>query len=206
MSAAQAYVLIVEDDPDIQRLLKTTLAYNGYRVLTAPNGYEGLQAIQQERPELVIADIMMPRMDGFGLINRLRLNPDTRELPVVIITATYVAPEDREFAQNIGATRFIQKPIDLEEFLQVIRDVLEQGTHAGPEPLKESDFYDGYRKRLESKLEQRNVQIARYELLLASTLSSEEHLAVQASLARARSDRQEIMNLLEQVRGHTKED
>jgi DNA-binding response OmpR family regulator len=205
MDSTGPYVLIVEDDPDIQRLLKTTLSFNGYRVLTAPNGYEGLKAIEQERPALVIADIMMPKMDGFGLVNRLRIHPDTRELPVVIITATYVAPEDQEFAQNIGATRFIQKPIDLEHFLEVIRDVLEQGVSAAPEPPKGFDFYDGYRTRLEVKLEQRNVQIARYEFLLSSTLSSEEHLAVQASLTRALSDRQEIKLLLEEVRQHLKE-
>lgn len=204
MNSAAPYVLIVEDDPDILRLLKTTLSFNGYRVKTAPNGYEGLQTIEKERPELVIADIMMPKMDGFGLVNRLRLHPDTRELPVVIITATYVAPEDKEFAQNIGATRFIQKPIDLEEFLEVIRDVLEKGAPA-TQPPQDFDFYDGYRKRLEAKLEQRNVQIGRYEFLLSSTLSSEEHLAVQASLARALSDRQEIKLLLDEVREHLKE-
>jgi DNA-binding response OmpR family regulator len=204
MNSSAPYVLVVEDDPDILRLLKTTLSFNGYRVKTAPNGYEGLQVIERERPELVIADILMPRMDGFGLVNRLRIHPDTRDLPVVIITATYVAPEDKEFAQNIGATRFIQKPIDLEEFLEVIRDVLEKGAPAR-EPPKDFDFYEGYRKRLQAKLEQRNVQIARYEFLLSSTLSSEEHLAVQASLTRALSDRQEIMLLLEEVREHLKD-
>ncbi len=204
MNSAAPYILIVEDDPDIQRLLKTTLSFNGYRVRTAPNGMEGLQVIRTERPELVIADIMMPKMDGFGLVNRLRLHPDTRELPVVIITATYVAPEDKEFAQNIGATRFIQKPIDLEEFLEIIRDVLENGAPA-TQPPKDFDFYEGYRTRLEVKLEQRNVQIARYEFLLSSTLPSEEHLAVQASLTRALSDRQEIRLLLDEVRRQMKE-
>lgn len=199
MNAGQGYLLIVEDDPDILELLKTTLTFNGYRVFTARNGNEGLEAIQKERPALVIADIMMPKLDGFGLVNRLRINPETRDMPVVFITATYVAPEDKEFAQNIGATSFIQKPIDLEEFLRTIRDLLRQGAPVALEPLKDFDFYDGYRKRLEAKLDQKIAQITRQEFLLKSTLSDEERLAIQASLSRAIKDREELELLLQQI-------
>ncbi len=200
MKAPPAYVLIVEDDPDILKLLQTTLTYNGYRVLTARNGYEGLEAVKTERPQLVIADIMMPKLDGFGMVNRLRINPETREIPVVVITATYVTPEDRDFAQSIGATRFVQKPIDLEDFLGVIRELLEQGAHLGPGPLKDVDFYRGYRERLEAKLEQRKAQIARFRALLVGTLSDEERIEIQASLNRAVNDGVEIKLLLEQIR------
>jgi DNA-binding response OmpR family regulator len=199
MNTGQGYLLIVEDDPDILELLKTTLTFNGYRVSTARNGYEGLEAVRKERPELVVADIMMPKLDGFGLVNRLRINPETRDIPVVFVTATYVAPEDRKFAQNIGATSFIQKPIDLEEFLRTIRVLLTQGAPVALEPLKDFDFYDGYRKRLEAKLEQKIAQIAREELLLESTVSGEEHHAIQASLGRAIKEREELELVLEQI-------
>src|SRR5512146_3397891 len=131
MDAAQGYLLLVEDDPDILNLLKTTLDFNGYRVVTTHNGQEGLEAVQHERPAMVVADIMMPRLDGFGLVNRLRIDPATRAIPVVLVTATYVTPEDQQFAQNIGATRFIQKPIDLELLLGTIHELLTQGTHMG---------------------------------------------------------------------------
>src|SRR5512138_2970675 len=127
MSAQPGYLLIVEDDPDILKLLKATLTFRGYRVATACNGREGLEAVQQEHPALIIADIMMPQLDGFGLVHRLRINPETRGIPVVFITATYVAREDREFALNIGATRFLQKPVDLEKFLATIAELLAQG-------------------------------------------------------------------------------
>ncbi len=200
MNTAQGYVLIVEDDPDILNLLKTTLTFHGYRVLTAHNGYEGLEAIQKECPEVVIADIMMPKLDGFGLVNRLRINPATREVPVVVITATYVGPEDREFAQKIGATRFIQKPIDLEKFLETIRELLKQGAPCVREPLKDFDFYDGYRRRIEAKLDQKNAQIARDELLLHRALSDQESRAIQVSLNRAINDREELSLLIEQIR------
>ncbi len=200
MDAGQAYLLLVEDDPDILILLQTTLMFNGYRVLTARNGYEGLEAIEKERPQIVIADIMMPKLDGFGLVNRMRIHPETRDIPVVIITATYIAPEDREFAQNIGATRFIQKPINLEDFLETVRQLVEEGAPVAPEPLKGFDFYDGYRKRLEAKLEQKTSQIARDELLLRNSLTSDDRTEIQASLVRTRHERDELNILLDQIR------
>ena len=126
MSPRSGYLLIAEDDPDILKLLHTTLTFRDYRVITAPNGKDGLEIIRKELPALVIADIMMPKLDGFGLVHRLRINPATRNIPVIFITATYVAPEDKEFALTIGVTRFIQKPVDLEMLLQVIAELMDQ--------------------------------------------------------------------------------
>src|SRR6266540_506740 len=168
MNAGTDYLLIVEDDPDILKLLDATLTFRGYRVITARNGKEGLEAIKVKRPAIVIADIMMPKLDGFGLAHRIRINPETRDIPVVFITATYVAREDREFALHIGATRFLQKPVDLEKFLITIAELLEQGMPAVIKPLNEFDFYDEYRRRLEAKLEEKTKQIARDEHLLVT--------------------------------------
>ncbi|HLE92409.1 MAG TPA: response regulator [Anaerolineales bacterium] len=198
MNTGTGYLLIVEDDPDILKLLDTTLTFRGYRVITAHNGKEGLEVIQGERPAIVIADIMMPKLDGFGLVHRLRINPETRDIPVVFITATYVAAEDREFALNIGATRFIQKPVDLEDFLRMITELLEQSTPVRIEPLKEFDFYDEYRKRLEAKLAEKNTQIARDEYLLG-TPSAKEDQFLRASLRRAIGEREELELLLDQI-------
>ena len=198
MNTGTGYLLIVEDDPDILKLLDTTLTFRGYRVITAHNGKEGLEVIQGERPAIVIADIMMPKLDGFGLVHRLRINPETRDIPVVFITATYVAAEDREFALNIGATRFIQKPVDLEDFLRMITELLEQSTPVRIEPLKEFDFYDEYRNRLEAKLAEKNTQIARDEYLLG-TPSAKEDQFLRASLRRAIGEREELELLLDQI-------
>jgi CheY-like chemotaxis protein len=199
--SAQGYLLIVEDDPDILELLDTTLTFRGYRVIKARNGAEGLEVIQKQRPAVVIADIMMPRLDGFGLVHRIRLNPETRDIPVVFITATYVAPEDREFALNIGATRFIQKPVDLEHFLTTVAELLEQGMPVRIEPLNEFKFYDGYRRRLELKLDEKERQIARDEQLLKTYLD-EDNEFLQASLRQARNERDELRLLLVQIREH----
>jgi DNA-binding response OmpR family regulator len=198
MNKGQDYLLIVEDDRDISRLLDAALTFRGYRVIVAHNGQEALEVIQIKRPAIVITDIMMPKLDGFGLVHRLRIHPETCDIPVVFITATYVAPEDREFALNIGATRFIQKPVDIEKFVSIVADVLKQDTPPVIEPLKELQFFEGYRRRLEIKLEQKNKQIAREEHLLG-THSKAEDQQLQASLRLAKRERDELGLLLEQV-------
>ena len=198
MNKGQDYLLIVEDDRDISRLLDAALTFRGYRVIVAHNGQEALEVIQIKRPAIVITDIMMPKLDGFGLVHRLRIHPETCDIPVVFITATYVAAEDREFALNIGATRFIQKPVDVEKFVGIVADVLKQEAPPVIEPLKELQFFEGYRRRLEIKLEQKNKQIAREERLLG-THSKTEDPHLRASLRLAKRERDELGFLLEQV-------
>jgi DNA-binding response OmpR family regulator len=198
MDAGSGYLLVVEDDPDILKLLRTTLTYRGYRVVGARNGREGLTAIQNECPAIVIADIMMPRLDGFGMVHRLRLDPKTRVIPVIFITATYVTPDDKEFALTIGATRFIQKPIDLDNFLETVEDLLHQEVQVEVEPLTEFDFYNGYRQRLEAKLKEKNKQIARDEHLLG-TRADERNESLHAALRHSIVERDELNHLLDQV-------
>ena len=199
MNGGQGYLLVVEDDPDILILLEKTLTIKGYRVITACNGVEGLEMIHKERPALVIADIMMPKIDGFGLVHRLRIDPETRTIPVIFVTVTYIAREDREFALNIGATRFIQKPIDFEQFLKTIAELLEQEETVALEPLDEFEFYTGYGKRLEAKLKQKITQIEDDKRLLETTSSKEEKRFLQASLELAYNEQEEIKYLLEQI-------
>ena len=118
--------MVVDDIPDILKLLDATLQFKGYRVVTASNGQEALEAIERERPALVIADILMPQMDGFSLLHRIRLDPETRMIPVVFLSATYVAAEDKDFARALGVTRFIEKPVDQYEFAFKVRKVLDK--------------------------------------------------------------------------------
>ena len=198
MDSTHDYLLIVEDDPDILKLLDATLTFKGYRVITARNGTEGLEVIRVKRPSIVITDIMMPKLDGFGLVHRIRISPETRDIPVVFITATYVAREDREFALTIGATRFIQKPVDLEKFLATIAELLEQELHVVVQPLNELDFYSEYRHRLEIKLDEKLKQIAREENLVMNEPDNEDS-SLRASLRHAIIERDELTLLLSQI-------
>jgi DNA-binding response OmpR family regulator len=195
MNMTSGYILIVEDVPDILRLLEETLKFKGYRAVTAFNGQEALEKIQKERPALIITDIMMPKLDGFGLVHRLRINPETRNIPVIFLTATYVALEDKAFALNIGATRFIEKPVNFERFLGTIQELLTQEAPVDPPQMSEAEFYEGYRQRLEQKLTQKNTQIARDERLL-TTISEEEKGTFRASLQMAMNERDELQRLL----------
>ena len=203
MSTKQGYLLVVDDIPDILKLLDATLQFKGYSVVTARDGQEALEAIQKERPALVIADILMPRMDGFNLVHHLRLDPNTRDIPVIFLSATYVAQEDKDFALSIGVTRFIEKPVNLAEFLPVVEDLLAQGRHTTHELLDEFEFYDGYRKRLEIKYHQKITQIAR-DLHLLETLSEAEKPTFEATLQQAIKERDEIQLLLDQIRERLK--
>jgi CheY-like chemotaxis protein len=191
-------LLIVEDIPDILTLLKATLEFKGYRVVTARNGEEALEAVEQERPAIIVTDILMPKMDGFSLVHRLRIDPKTRDIPVIFLSATYVAPEDKAFALTLGVTRFIEKPVNFDEFLPAISDLLIQGDKSAQQPLDETEFYEGYRKRLETKLLHKNTQISRAEHLL-ETIAEEEKASFQASLRQAHEERKEIQKLLDQI-------
>jgi CheY-like chemotaxis protein len=198
MGTPKGYLLVVEDIPDILNLLDTTLKFKGYQVVTARDGQEALDIIRREHPALIITDILMPKMDGFNLVHRLRIDPETRKIPVIFLSATYIAPEDKDFALNIGVTRFVEKPVDMADFLPLVAELIEQGAPSSREPLTEPDFYEGYRKRLETKLEQKYIQITRAESLF-DTLTEEERPAFIASLQRAISERDEIQLLLDQI-------
>jgi len=199
MTDQTRYLLVVEDIPDILNLLEATLKFKGYRVVTARNGEEALEALQKERPALIITDILMPKMDGFNLVHRLRINPETRTIPVVFLSATYVAPEDKSFAHSIGVNRFIEKPVDLVKFLPIIERILAQGENVPIPSLSEAEFYEGYRKRLEIKLRQKMVQISRDEHILVN-LTEEERASIKGSLSAAINEREEIQKLLDQIR------
>lgn len=198
METNKGYLLVVEDIPDILTLLDTTLKFKGYRVVTARNGQEAYELLQKEQPALVVTDILMPKMDGFSLVHRLRLDPKTRGIPVMFLSATYVAPEDKAFALTIGATRFMEKPVVLEEFLPMIEELLNKPAPQHAEPISEEDFYIGYRKRLDIKLAEKNTQITRAEGLL-KTVSEAEKESFSLSLYQAVNERKEILRLLEEI-------
>ncbi len=120
-------LLVVEDVPNILELLEVTLRFKGYPVITARNGEEALEKIDVQIPALVITDILMPKMDGYALVQRLRGNPRLSRIPIIFLSATYVAPDDREFAMRLGAVRFLEKPVDTEKFLLTVDEVLRDG-------------------------------------------------------------------------------
>jgi CheY-like chemotaxis protein len=168
-------------------MLETTLRYKGYRVITAANGEDGLERVKEELPSLIITDILMPRMDGFALAQQLRTEVRTRKVPIIIISATYITPEDKDFALKLGISRFIEKPIDTEDFLLSIAEVLTEGRKVPTTPLTQRVFNVGYRERLENKLRYKLSQINRIERLLRS-LPEEQRQSFELMLVEAQND------------------
>ncbi len=199
MNTKQGYLLVVEDIPDILHLLNTTLTFKGYRVETACDGQEALELIEREPADLIVTDILMPRMDGFILVHSLRTHPETRDIPVIFLSATYIDPEDKAFALTIGVTHFIEKPVNFDEFLPTIAELLKRGKTAPSGNINEIEFYQGYLKRLKIKLDHKTKQIARDQRLM-ETPTAGDKLHLEASLQTAIRERQEIQHLLEETR------
>lgn len=191
-------LLVVEDVPNILELLTVTLRFKGYPVITAGNGEEALEMIAKERPALIITDILMPKMDGYAFVQQLRTDIKTHDIPVIFLSATYTTPEDKTFALSLGAARFIEKPIDTEDFLLTIAELLTQGPSTIPQPLEDAEFYIGYRERLENKLRHKNTQITRTERLL-TTLPKDQIPSFKQLLDQAIQDRNQIKAELEAI-------
>lgn len=191
-------LLIVEDVQHILQLLEVTLRFKGYPVVTARNGQEALEKIEQEHPALIITDILMPKLDGFAMVHRLRTNPKTNHIPIIFLSATYVTPEDKQFGLSLGAIRFLEKPVDTEELLLTVAEVLTSGPSTAPQPLDEREFYMRYRERLENKLRHKIGQIQRTERLLES-LPEDQKPSFRSLLEEARGHRDEIQHELDDL-------
>ena len=198
MTIPKGTILVVEDMTQIRGMLEVTLRFEGYPVDSAGNGQEALEKVEADKPSLIITDILMPKMDGFAMVYHLRKNPETRSIPVIFLSATYVTKEDKDFALSLGAVRFLEKPIDTADFLLTIGEVLAEGPGTAPLPLGEQEFYIGYRKRLENKLRQKNQQITRTERLL-TTLPEEQKPAFKSLLTQSIEHRDEILEELEEI-------
>jgi response regulator RpfG family c-di-GMP phosphodiesterase len=138
-------------------------------------------------------------MDGYAFIQKLRTgSPEMRRIPVIFLSATYVTPEDKSFAMSLGATRFIEKPIDTDDFLLTIAEIMVQDPATLPEPLTNREFIQGYRERLEQKMRHKNTQITRTERLIP-TLPAEQRAAFQSMLQQAYNDRENIQTELQEI-------
>jgi two-component system cell cycle response regulator len=133
-------VLVIEDHPDQRDLLAIVLQREGYRVVTAANGIEALEKLEFEKVQIALSDIMMPKMDGFELINRIRSNPSLKSIYLILITAR-IQEGDRVRGLDLGADDYITKPFSFSELLARVRvgsrvvqyqQHLEHQTHIDP--------------------------------------------------------------------------
>lgn len=129
-------VLVVEDNPQNLELMCFLLESAGHKALTARNGLEGLAASEREAPDLIICDLQMPGLDGFGMLERVRHNPRLRAIPCVAVTALAM-PSDRDRVMASGFCGYISKPIEPRTFVGLVEGILSArdegspGRHAG---------------------------------------------------------------------------
>lgn len=116
----QAKILIVEDEPAILANLARFLRLEGFAVLTAADGAAGLELARSEQPDLVLCDLLMPKLDGRAVLHELQADATTRSLPLIFLTAS-AEPSEREARLDQGAADYLVKPVDLKDLLACVR-------------------------------------------------------------------------------------
>ena len=129
ISQNKKVVLLVDDDPLIIRMYQNKLSNDGYKVNIATNGEEALIEIRKEKPDLILLDVMMPKMNGVETLKELKKDPGTQTIPVIILTNLGDKQEDVEGAKKLGALDYLVKSdISLKALSQRVKQAVEIGT------------------------------------------------------------------------------
>jgi DNA-binding response OmpR family regulator len=118
-------LIIVDDNPQNLYFLEVLLKTNGYEVFMAANGYDAFEMAKAAPPDLIISDILMPKIDGFTLCKNWRSEESLKDIPFIFYTATYTEEKDKEFALSLGADRFFVKPMEPDEILLAVKQLLQ---------------------------------------------------------------------------------
>lgn len=116
-------ILVVEDDASAARLIGYTLEQEGYQVIIASDGLEGLTKAQNEHPDLVVLDIMLPGLDGYEVCHQLRQEPETAKLPILMLSAK-ARPDDKAAGLKMGADDYLAKPADPSMIVARVKNLL----------------------------------------------------------------------------------
>jgi len=155
-------ILIVDDIPSNQKLLRVVLEAENHQVLEAADGLEALEILGRETVDVLISDILMPRMDGYRLCHEVRAKKKFSGLPFIFYTATYTSASDEKLALDIGGDKFLTKPAHSSDIINAIKESLAVKRR----PFKPAELSDDlnlmkeYSQQLVSKLEERNTELA----------------------------------------------
>lgn len=126
-------IIVIDDDEAINELVKINLELFGYNVITAKEGITGYALVKQELPDLVVLDVMMPQVDGFTVAKRIRENPATKDIPILMLTALNMV-QDKVKGFDIGVDDYLVKPFEMDELRVRVRSLLKR-TNSIPESL-----------------------------------------------------------------------
>jgi two-component system, OmpR family, alkaline phosphatase synthesis response regulator PhoP len=116
-------VLVVDDEPDVLLLCRVNLEFEGYRVIEAGDGEQAMEKVREERPDIILLDVMMPKMDGWQVLAALKADEDTADIPIVMLTAR-VQDQDQIRGWSGGAAEYITKPFSPLALSEVVKGVL----------------------------------------------------------------------------------
>lgn len=123
MEGKKARILLVDDEPDLVQMVSVRLSAAGYEVAVAFDGQEALQKVKEARPELIILDLMLPKLDGYKVCRLLKFDERTRAIPILIFTAR-AQVEDVTLATECGADAYLTKPFEAKALLAKIQELL----------------------------------------------------------------------------------
>ena len=118
-----AKILAVDDEPDLIELMRFHLVRAGHDVATAANGWEALDAVRLNRPDIILLDLMLPDLDGFGVCEMLRRDPATATIPIIIISA-WASADSRHLGLELGALDYITKPFSPKELVSRVNQLM----------------------------------------------------------------------------------
>jgi CheY-like chemotaxis protein len=116
-------ILVVDDSVTILAMMQDILESAGYEVLSATDGQEGLDMAKKERPNLIILDVMLPKLDGYQVCSKLKLDPDYKNIPIVFLSAVAPGPGEKP-GQGLNANAYIAKPFDSQALLAKVAELL----------------------------------------------------------------------------------
>ncbi len=180
-------VLIVDDKEDNLYDLQSLLGAHGYEVETARHGAEALIKARTQPPQLIVADLLMPIMDGYTLLRHWKADERLRSIPFVVYTATYTTAEDERLAFDLGADAFILKPCGPDEFVQRLGQVhlADQSTESAaigpinPSSDDETNVFKLYSRTLIRKLEEKSIQLETINQALKKDIAEREQIEAE---------------------------
>jgi len=131
LNMAKKRILVVEDEVELANTIKDWLETNRYTVITALDGEEALAKARNEKPDLVLLDIMLPKISGFDVCRKLKIDDRYKHLPIIVITAKF-QPNDIRFGEEMGADAYLTKPVEFKILLGKIRELLARDYAAKP--------------------------------------------------------------------------
>ncbi len=168
-------VLVVDDDEAGRYLVVSILKAEGHVAVEAVDGIDALEKARADVPDVVITDILMPRMDGYQLAREWKIDPQLSMVPLIFLTASYTDPADEKFAVELGADGFLSKPVDSDTLVRALETVMSDVSYDAvhrPTDMSEVEVLQEYSDRVVHKLEQKLADLERANSMLESAMDA----------------------------------